>query len=64
MKAHFERPYTNDEFDTVMALEGEVIADFPDEYVITTEFESASESKPIHPLSGGIVYLRGGEQVG
>ena len=61
MKAHFERPHTADEFDLMMAVEGEVIADFPDQYVITTEFETAPLGKPIHPLSDDIRYLRDGE---
>lgn len=61
LKAHFERPYTDDEFDEIMAVEGEAIADFPDEFVVTTEFEIAPPGTPLHPLADGIVYLREGE---
>ena len=60
LKAHFERGYTPDDYDHVMTVEAEMWAQFPDDfgYRIAVEFEIAGGGDPIHPLAGGIVYLR------
>lgn len=63
LRAHFERPHTEDEFDTMASIEGETNADFPDEFVVSTEFEVVPAGAPIQPLSGGVVYLRETELV-
>lgn len=45
----------------MIAVEGETNADFPGEFVVSTEFEIAPLGAPIHPLPDGIAYLREGE---
>lgn len=63
LKAHFERGYTPEEYDAVMAVEAEMWAQFPDDlgYQIAMEFETVACGDPIHPLGDGLAYLRPGE---
>jgi hypothetical protein len=56
----FGASYTDDEYDCLMTVEGEMWAQFPDDYGyrITLEFEVAPVGERLHPLDGGIAYLR------
>jgi len=64
LKAHFAENPSEADLENIMDVEGEVIADFPFDYKVDTEFELVSLTRKLHPLAGGFCYEAGAPQPG
>lgn len=60
-RAEVERELTEDEREDLAVAETEIYADFADDTLVETVVEVVLLGMPLHPLPGGIVFLREGE---
>ncbi len=61
LRAHFERPPSEDDLEDISVIEAEIDADFIDDFEVRTEIEVVAPGKSPSLLSGGVAYLGQGE---
>ena len=59
LKAHFERPPSEDALYNIECVDTEIFSDFPDHFDTETEMEVVPVGQQPVPLAGGFVWRRG-----